>query len=214
MKKGLPMKKDEKFVITISRQIACGGAYIGQQLAKRLNVFYADRAIITQAAEHLSVKEKTIEEREETMPSFWRSFLSSAAVYPDLYVTPIMLVPTEYDFFLAESEVIKRIAAERSAVIIGRCGFHILRDHPNRVSVFLHAASEFRLARYSTLYKATEQDAEKTLAKGDKSRAQYFRNFTGCVHEDARNYDLAIDTSRLDNLDQAVDVILAYLETR
>ncbi len=208
------MKKDEKFVVTISRQLGSGGAYIGQQLAKRLGVFYADREIINRAAEHLSVKEKTIKEREETMPSFWRSFLSSAYVYPDLYVTPIMLVPTEYDFFLAESEVIKQIAAERSAVIIGRCGFHILRDHPNRISLFLHAPSEFRLIRYSKLYKEKQQDAEKTLAKGDKSRAQYCRNFTGCDHADARNYDLSVDTSRLDNLDRAVDVIMAYLQAR
>ncbi|MBP1711562.1 MAG: Cytidylate kinase-like family, partial [Deltaproteobacteria bacterium] len=29
------------FIITISRQLGCGGAYIGHQLAKHLNIFYA-----------------------------------------------------------------------------------------------------------------------------------------------------------------------------
>jgi len=208
------MNKNEKFVVTISRQLGSGGAYVGQQLAKRLGVFYADREIISKAAEHLSVKESTVEEREETIPSFWRSFLNSATVYPELYVQPIMLVPTEYDFFLAESEVIKRTADERSAGIMGRCGFHILRKNPNRVSIFLHASREFRVKRYAELYQATQEDAEKTLTRCDKERAHYCRNFTGCDHADAQNYDLSIDTSRLETLDKAVDVIMAYLQAR
>jgi len=44
MKQGLP------FVITISRQLGSGGSYIGQQLAQKLNIFYADREIIREAA--------------------------------------------------------------------------------------------------------------------------------------------------------------------
>jgi len=37
------MEKATKFSITISRQLGSGGAYIGQQLAKKLDIFYADR---------------------------------------------------------------------------------------------------------------------------------------------------------------------------
>ena len=44
------MKLNSPFVITISRQLGSGGAYIGQKLAKNLNIFYLDREIISQAA--------------------------------------------------------------------------------------------------------------------------------------------------------------------
>jgi cytidylate kinase len=208
------MKQNEKFVITISRELGCGGAYVGQQLAKKLGVFYADREIITRTAEQLSVKAATVEKHEETIPSFWNTFINSPCVYPDLYVPPVMLAPTEYDLFVAESDVIKRIAAERSVVIIGRCAFHVLGDHPQRVSVYLHAAPEFRIARYAKLYNVSLAEAEKTVAKCDKERAHYCKNFTGRVASDARNYDLSIDTARLDTLDKAVEFVLDYMRLR
>lgn len=46
------MKLNTPFVITISRQLGSGGAFIGQLLAQKLNIFYADRYIINQAAKH------------------------------------------------------------------------------------------------------------------------------------------------------------------
>ena len=52
------MDRSKPFVITISRQIGSGGAYVGQQLAKKLNIYYADREILGIAAEKLSVLEK------------------------------------------------------------------------------------------------------------------------------------------------------------
>ena len=208
------MNRNEKFVITISRQLGSGGAYVGQQLAKKLAVFYADREVINKVAEKLSVKEESVEMRDEVIPSFWNSFINSPFVYPDLYVAPGMIEPTEYDLFVAESEVIKRIAAEKSAVIIGRCAFHILRDHPQRISVFLHADLEFRIERYAKLFSVSPAEAKKTIAKSDKARAKYAKSFTGSVPSDARNYDLSIDTSRLDNLDKADELVLAYMQMR
>ena len=51
------MKTTSPFVITISRQLGAGGAYIGKQLAKNLNIFYADRQIINEAANQLKILE-------------------------------------------------------------------------------------------------------------------------------------------------------------
>ena len=71
------MKLNSPFVITISRQLGSGGAYIGQQLAQKLNIFYADRKIINEAAKQLSVLEEDLESLEERERSFWQSFLDS-----------------------------------------------------------------------------------------------------------------------------------------
>jgi cytidylate kinase len=49
------MKENSQIVITIRRQLGSGRAYIGQQLAKKLDISYLDREIIRLAAKKLSV---------------------------------------------------------------------------------------------------------------------------------------------------------------
>ena len=49
---------------------------------------------------------------------------------PDMYIPPHIFDPTDRELFEAEAEVIKRIASDHSAVIIGRCGSHILQGPP------------------------------------------------------------------------------------
>jgi len=44
------MDKASPFVITISRQLGSGGAYLGQRLAFRLNALYLDHQIVFEAA--------------------------------------------------------------------------------------------------------------------------------------------------------------------
>ena len=45
------MTQTTPLVITISRELGSGGAYIGRKLAEKLNMYYADHAIITRTAE-------------------------------------------------------------------------------------------------------------------------------------------------------------------
>jgi hypothetical protein len=37
-------------VLTVARQLASGGAYIGQRVARRLNLQYVDRELLTRAS--------------------------------------------------------------------------------------------------------------------------------------------------------------------
>jgi cytidylate kinase len=54
-------------VITISRMLGSGGAYLGQRIASRLGIVYADREIVRQAAETLKVSEEVGESFDEKM---------------------------------------------------------------------------------------------------------------------------------------------------
>jgi CMP/dCMP kinase len=200
-----------RLVITISRQLGSGGAYVGQQLAKKLNVFYADREIIDEAAKQLSVLDEDLASREEKILPFWQSFVQSFAAAPDVYVPPRVLPPTERKLFKTESEVIRRIAEERSAVIIGRCGSHILRENPNRVGIFLHAGVDFRKDRVQKLYNVSKEVAGKMIARNDEERTHYYRKFTGEEWTDSREYDISIDTGKT-GVDKCVEFILKYLE--
>lgn len=207
------MKQTKPLVITINRQLGCGGAFIGQQLAKRLNIFYADREIIRNAAEKLSVLEEDIDSREEKVPSFWDSLFRSQGYATDVYVPQKFFPPTDREVFDTQAEVIKHIANEKSAVIIGRCGFYLLRKHPNLVTIFLHADLDFRSSRIQDTYELSPDDALKMISQNDKGRNAYCKTFTGKDWSDARNYDLSIDTGRI-GIEKTVELIINYLKIK
>jgi len=206
------MNRTKPFVITISRQIGSGGAYIGQQLAKKLNIYYADREILSQAAKELSVLEKDLEQREEKLQTFWETFFQIRNFATDAYLNSTLIQPTTYELFQAESEIIKHIAAEQPAVIIGRCGFHILREHPSRVSVFLHADKDFRSKRIQELHHVSEKEALEKMARVDKQRAQFIEEYTEIKWNDARQFDLCINTGKI-GMDKSIDTIIHYLNS-
>ena len=202
------MKLNSPFVITISRQLGSGGSYIGQQLSKKLNLFYADRDIICQAAKKLSVLEEELDSRDEKISSFWESYLQSYSfAFPDVYLPPQIIVPTDFELFNVEAEIIRRIANERSSVIIGRCSSHVLREHPNHFSIFLHADLRFREERIQKLYNLSQQAADKMIAQSDKERSRYHLSLTEKEWTDATQYNLCFDTGKMD-LDECVAFIL------
>ena len=207
------MEQTRSFVITISRQLGSGGAYIGREVAKSLNLFFADREIISQAAKQLSTLEDNLESRDEKILSFWHSFIKAPPQARGVYMAPIspILEFTDNELFIVESDIIKRIASEGPAVIIGRCGFDVLREYPDHISIFIHADKEFRSKRIQKIYGQLYEDAEKMMQKSDKERAAYCKSFTGKEWSDARNYDLSINSGKL-GIDKTVEYIIDYLK--
>ena len=206
------MTSSKSFAITISRPLGAGGSFVGQQLASRLNIFFADRDIVRYAANRLSTFEENLESREERLLSFWHSLLKTLP-QKDVLTVPAVASALEYtdqELFDTEAEIIKKIAHEHSAVILGRCGHYILRDEPNHISVFLHANQEFRINRIQKLYNLQHDEATKMVEKSDKERAAYCKTFTHKEWMNATNYDLSIDTSKF-SLEQTVELILQYI---
>jgi len=206
------MNKEEKFIITISRQFGTGGHEIGAELAKRLKVKMLDKQILNEVARNFYAVEDAVEGiGEQHTPwrndfsQFYRSYMASAEYNG-----------TEHDqtsrrLFNAQAEAIRRIAEEESCVIIGRCGFYIFRDHPNVLKIFLHADDECRKHRIATKYGISEQDAAAMLVDNDFSRELYTKTFTGCDWQDARNYDIALNVRKF-GVNGAVDFLMNCIE--
>lgn len=208
------MKKDAPIIITISRQLGSGGAYIGHELSKALQMDCFDKEIVLQAAKKLSVLEEDLASRDEKIPSFWESFFqSNNFICPDVYLPTQAFVPTEEAIFNAESEIITHIANERSAIIIGRCGAHILRDNPHHISLFFHADKKERLERIEKLYGITADEAAKMIQQSDEQRTRYHRLLTDKEWTDVTQYDFAINTSKI-SFDKLIPLILSYLDAR
>jgi cytidylate kinase len=206
------MKPTNPMIITISRQLGCGGAYIGQKLAKKLKFRYADREIIRSVAEKLSVREEDIEMRDEKRQSIWESMMNSTGFAPEFYVPlNVRYAPSDAELYETETKIIEEIAAEGGAVIIGRGGFYILRNRPSTIRILLHADIDFRIKRVAELYKVSAKKAAEMVQQSDKDRAKYINALTGTSWMDATLFDLAIDTGRI-GIEKAVDVISAFVK--
>lgn len=204
------MENKSPLVITISRLLGSGGSYIGQQLANKMGIFYADRVIVSEAAKKLSLLEEDLEFQDEKVSSIWQSYVQTVGfLAPEAY-SPPFIMPTDRQLFEIEAEIIERTAKECSAVIIGRCGSYVLRDHPNHVSIFLHSDFDTRATRLQQIYDVSKNEAAAMIAQSDKERAHYFYSITGRDRTDSLQYDFCINTTRL-GLDQSVEAIFNYL---
>lgn len=208
---GFQMKTDSPFVITISRQLGCGGSYIGKHLARILNIDYVNREILKKAAKELSVVEKELESRDEKLLTFWQSFFHISQYYQEYHLPPVMNFPFDRELFETEEKIIKQIASEHSAVIMGRCGFHILEDHPCHISIFLHADKPFRCERIMKSYQLSEEKALEMIVRSDKEKSHYISTFTGKTWTDARHFNLCVNTG-ITGIKNSIMLIIDFLK--
>ena len=214
------MKKNEKFVIAINRELGSGGRTVGRKLAERLHVEFYDKALIKTLEDRYSLSVEEIEKlkgRSRTwLAELKRAlFASEGMAVTSNYILAVPgdkpVQPTTYDMFMAEQEILKTIAAEESCVIAGRSGFYVFRDHPNHLSVLIQASMPFRIERVMRKQNLTRELAIKTIEKIDKMRENYVKEYTKTSRYDTRNYDLVI-TADGKTEDQIVDIILKYIE--
>lgn len=211
------MNKNEKFVITINRELGSGGRTVGRKLAEKLGVEFYDKAVIKglQQEFHLTVEE--IEKLKGRKHGWWADFKRVMSVGPG--ITSNYYMPKKGDepeildtdmVFKTETEILKGIAEDESCVIAGRSGFYVFRNHPNHLSILIQASMPFRLERVMRKQNLTEEAARKTIEKVDKMRENYVKEYTKTSRYDTRNYDLVISADGKTE-DQIVEQILMFI---
>lgn len=218
------MNTNEKFVITVSRELGSGGHTIARKLADRLNVHLYDKELIKGLCQKFDLTPTSIERLKGQKKNWLSDFMHfvfpapSAAGFAN--AEKIREIGKEYnpdvtteDIFLAETEILRELAAEESCVIAGRSGFFVLKDHPNKLDIFITASRENRIARVMDHQNLDKEMAEEAIDKVDKARENYIQRFSGTSRYDARNYHLCLNVDGMTE-DQAVDVILACLGQR
>ena len=211
------MNKNEKFVITINRELGSGGRTVGQKLAEKLGVQFYDKAVIKGLQEkyHLTVEE--IEKLKGRRHDWWAEF-KYQLLNPSAKSTNLYLPRTDYEaqlpdtdaVFKAETEILNGIIADESCVVAGRSGFYIFRNHPNCLSILIQASIPFRIERLMRKQHLTEEEARDTIDKIDNMRENYVKKYTGTSRYDTRNYNLVI-TADHKSEDEIVDLILKYI---
>ena len=204
------MKTDEKFVITINREIGSGGCTIGRKLAEKLGVKFYNKAVLQQLVNHFDISPEQIDRIKARKKNWWTELSELIATGMAPSYSDKLGEVTSRHLFEKEKEIILNIAEEESCVIAGRSGFFILKDHPNKLSVFVHAPLEKRIARVMRKQNLSEEEARDLIAKIDEGRDNYTKAFTGTSRYDVHNYDLVLNTQNIDE-DEAVETILALI---
>ena len=210
------MERPTTIVLTISRQFASGGAYIGQAVARRLGLRYTDREILAQAARASGVSEADLATHEEQAANVLKLALRQFSLGPPEapFVAPPLPVVQERDLFALESGIISEIASRYDAVIVGRGAFHVLADHPGLLSIRVHAPIEWRIRRAIEAYGfARKKEAEEAIRRSDKQRARFIRTFTGHDWDDACAHHLCVNTAAV-GLDLAAELVTTLVAAR
>lgn len=198
-------------VITITRQYGSGGREIGRKLAEAYQIPFYDNEIITRAAKETGFAETTFEHAEDKATN---SLLYSIAMGMNVFSGQ------EYGYsglslddriFLAQSNVIRKVAKEGPCVIVGRCADYILKDRENVINLFIKASVDFRIHRSIQIDMLPEEKAAEIVLKKDKSRANYYKYHSGERWDNILNYDLAI-RSDLCGIDGTVECLKTYLD--
>jgi cytidylate kinase len=110
------------------------------------------------------------------------------------------------------AKVIRNIAIEGNAIIVGRGGVAITRDISNSLHINLEAPLNWRIVRTMEKHNLSHEEALKYAQSLDKKRKQ-FRDFFEGKGSDYTSFDLTINCMTL-SVDEIVSIILKTVEIR
>ncbi|SDA27382.1 Cytidylate kinase [Ruminococcus sp. YE71] len=195
-------------IITIARGMGSGGRTIGRMLSEQLGMKYYDKDLIKLASEDSGINEAFFGRVDEKLKT---SFIKRGGVYKGGVIDPSSKEFTsDKNLFNFQAKIIKELADKEPAVIVGRCADFILRDRDDVIRLFIHCDEDTAVKNVIDAYGVEEKEAHRIVEHTDKDRSEYYKHYTGRSWTDARNYNICLDTSRLD-YDTCVEIIKGYI---
>ena len=192
-------------VITISREFGSGGRELGVKLADKLGIPFYDKELISMAADDINIAEDAFQHYDEHIvvhdPLDRQFYHAFSEVYQ---------IPMSDQIFVAQSNVIHRLASHGPCIIVGRCADMILTDSLN---LFIYAKMKDRIRRMLELESEAESDGkemERRIREVDRKRKEYYQYYTGNTWGRAQNYHLCLDSGPV-GVEGCLRAVLAYL---
>lgn len=201
-------------VVTVSRKMGSGGTFVGYEVAKALGFSYVDREILRQAASLLNRDTASLENYEGKSSGFIQNMLRTYALgAPEVAYVPKELPVYDRDLFVLESKIINDIVDKHNAVIMGRGGFHLLKDRPETVHLLIYAPRDYRVERVMKAESIADlREAQARVEESDRRRARFIRDMVGTEWTDAQNYNLCIDSSIV-GVSESVQIVIDFVKT-
>lgn len=202
-------------VITISREVGCPAKAIAASLTDSLNAIkkgqlkkhpwrWISKEILMESAKELQVDSTQIQHVFD---------YKSRGVLEDL------LLAQSKDYYKSDqkirttiAKVIRKVANEGNAIIVGRGGVAITRDIPKSLHIFLEAPLEWRTIRVAEKMDCSIEKARSHAQNIDKKRT-HFRDYFQGKGSDYTRFDIKLNCMTLE-AQEIVDIIVGALRTK
>lgn len=187
-------------VITISRQFGAGGITLGELVAEKLGYAFYHDEIIEMIAERAKVSEEGVAAIENESGGRLMNFISG--IVPRSLVETIFDTGKEYmeknEYIDLLSTIMKKIAAEGDAVVVGRGGQHFLQDQENAYHVLIVADQKDRVKFMQEHYDLSPDKALEAVKKEGNRRKILFRILGIENYDQPDIYHLVLNMSKID----------------
>lgn len=199
-------------VVTIGRHYGSGGKEIGRKVAEALGVTFYDEELVTMAAEQSNIDKSVLNHVDEKATGSLLYSLVMGGGLRGLSAPLYYEMPINDKLFIAQSDVIKRLAAQDSCVIVGRCADYVL-EHTNAktLKVFLYADMEYKISRIQTLYSLDRKTAIERINKTERQRKSYYNYYSDKEWGNMSSYDLCLNVAEI-GIENSVEIICRCAE--
>lgn len=209
----MPHQKNDGPVITISQAAGARGNPIASELVRQLRgnsaiPSHRPWTLFNQRLVHHVVE-------EHGLPKATVGFFPEDRTghLMDMLGEALGLHPGVYTAVAKTAETVLRLAQSGNAVIVGRGGNFITRKIPMALHVRLVGTLEVRIRSFGRIYKVSQDEAVKEVARRDRARKNYIlENFRQDIN-DFTNYDLVLNTDDLSDAD-AARILVTALESK
>jgi cytidylate kinase len=208
-------------VIALSVQNGSAGYTIARRVAEVLHFRYYDWEITSEAARLAGVPPTDVVAAERVPGFLERTMRRLGAIStmtiegtpgfadpsPEVWQTALQsLTSDDYRQFI--QEVVKQLATDGQAVIVGHAGQHILRARPGVLKGFIHGSLPVRAERLAIEQGISLAEAEKALIQSDKDRRNLLRAVYHFEWSDASMYDFTLNTDHFSE-EWAIETIVS-----
>ena len=208
---GQPLVQELLPFVTIAREFGCEGVPLSLRLQEILNercrpffpwVAY-DNELLSKVASELHLARGVIEAIDEHRRSEMSEFFDAIL---NRHIDESVVVRKL-------AEVIRALAIQGHAIIVGRGSYLITQDLKNGLHIRLIAPRLWRVARIADERNLSHHDAEKVVSEGERSRAHCLETFFRQDQSQPFQHDLTIDNSQF-NLAQIAEIVFTALGAR
>mgnify|MGYP000919163427 CR=1 FL=1 len=185
------------FIVNIGCEYGSGGPDIGKMVAESLGIPFYDRDLVDQVVEKLGVDRDLVEKADSGEENVKYEFDTTFG--PRYANLTNRVIYTQF-------EVIHKLAAKSSCVIIGRCSDVIVED---AFRVFISSGLKKRVERILALEKEPDEDVKKLESRIraiDAKRRDYYQYYSGNEWGKPKNYDLCLNSGTL-GIERCVEII-------
>jgi len=182
-------------IVTMEREFGSGCGAIAPELARRLGWKLWDQQLTSEIAQRAQVTESAVALCDERVDS--RLYRLAKAFWRGSYERSIPLADSlAFDtdrMMVIMAEIMRAIAAEGNAVIVGRGAPFFLREREDTFRVFTYAPHDEKIRRLLVLGKS-RAEAEDLVDNVDKERSAYIKHYFNAEWPTRALYHLMINT--------------------